>query len=87
MAVDSPYPNLALMKISAWHKMNGDVVEWYTPFEEYDVLYMSKIFSFTPDYGQWITNVKENEVLKLGLEHFVCIVLGFILSETNTNRN
>lgn len=57
MAVDSRYPNLALMKVSSWHKSQGDTVGWYTPFERYDVLYMSKIFSFTPDYGQWITNV------------------------------
>lgn len=58
IAVDSDYPNLALMKISAWHKGNGDSVEWYNPFDQYDIVYMSKIFSFTPDYGQWITNTK-----------------------------
>lgn len=58
IAVDSDYPNLALMKISAWHKSQGDLVEWYNPFDQYDVVYMSKIFSFTPDYGQWITNTK-----------------------------
>lgn len=58
IAVDSDYPNLALMKISAWHKSQGDSVEWYNPFDSYDIVYMSKIFSFTPDYGQWITNTK-----------------------------
>lgn len=58
IAVDSSHPNLALMKISAWHKQNGDTVDWYNPFEQYDIVYMSKIFSFTPDYGQWITNAK-----------------------------
>lgn len=58
IAVDSDYPNLALMKISAWHKGQGDSVEWYNPFDSYDIVYMSKIFSFTPDYGQWITNAK-----------------------------
>lgn len=56
MAVDSDYPNLALMKISSWHKAQGDTVEWYNPFAQYDMVYMSKIFSFTPDYNQWITN-------------------------------
>lgn len=25
------YPNLALMKISAWHKRQGDQVEWWEP--------------------------------------------------------
>lgn len=58
IAVDSDFPNLALMKISQYHKNNGDAVEWYTPFNEYDIVYMSKIFSFTPDYNQWITNAK-----------------------------
>lgn len=58
IAVDSNFPNLALMKISAWHKGQGDHVEWYNPFDQYDIVYMSKIFSFTPDFGQWITNAK-----------------------------
>lgn len=43
------YPNLALCKIAAWHKAQGDHVEWATPFEHYDILYRSKIFNFTPD--------------------------------------
>jgi hypothetical protein len=43
------YPNLALCKISAWHKAHGDTVSWATIFEHYDILYMSKIFNFTPD--------------------------------------
>lgn len=51
--VDShKFPNLALMKISAHCKQEGDTVEWYTPFgERYDVVFMSKVFSFTPDYS------------------------------------
>lgn len=31
------YPNLPLMKLSAWHKSQGDSVEWYMPFgDRYD---------------------------------------------------
>lgn len=31
------YPNLALMKISTWHKAQGDTVEWWQgPLVEYD---------------------------------------------------
>lgn len=56
LAVDSNYPNLALMKISAYHKRLGDKVDWYNPFDHYDKLYMAKVFSFTPDYRQYITN-------------------------------
>lgn len=48
------YPNLALMKLSAWHKQQGDTAEWYDPFEHYDTVYMSKVFSFTPDYGYMV---------------------------------
>lgn len=45
------FPNLALMKISAWHKSHGDEVSWYNPFDGwYDDVYLSKVFSFTPDY-------------------------------------
>lgn len=43
------YPNLALCKISAYHKAKGDSVEWATPFDHYDILYMSKVFNFSPD--------------------------------------
>lgn len=56
LAVDSNYPNLALMKISAWHKARGDNVGWYNPFNRYDKVYMAKVFSFTEDYLQYITN-------------------------------
>lgn len=45
------FPNLALMKISTWHKAQGDSVEWYSPlFSKPDKIYASKVFSFTPDY-------------------------------------
>lgn len=45
------FPNIALMKILAYHKQNGDSVEWYNTFgERYDRVYISKVFSFTPDY-------------------------------------
>lgn len=54
LAVDSNYPNLALMKISAYHKKEGDSVEWYNPISHYDKCYMAKVFSFTPDYGYYI---------------------------------
>lgn len=41
------YPNLALMKISAYHKANGDDVEWWWGFGQYDRVYMSKVFDET----------------------------------------
>lgn len=46
------FPNLALMRISAYHKACGDIVEWWwSDFVHYDIVYMSKIFSdaYSPD--------------------------------------
>lgn len=48
--VDSKIPNLALMKISAYHKQKGNQVEFYNPMFHYDKLYISKVFTFTDDY-------------------------------------
>lgn len=42
------FPNYALMKISAWHKAQGDAVEWWNPLYRYDRVYSSKVFDFTP---------------------------------------
>lgn len=40
------FPNLALMRISAYYKARGDLVEWWwSDFVYYDIVYMSKIFS------------------------------------------
>lgn len=39
------FPNLALMKISAWHKAQGDTVEFVeSPIKHYDRVYVSKVF-------------------------------------------
>lgn len=43
------FPNLALMKISAFHKRAGDIVEWASGLEKYDRIYKAKIFDFTQD--------------------------------------
>ena len=49
--VDSKIPNLALMKISAWHKSLGDDVEHYMPLlrDTYDIIYASRLFNFSDD--------------------------------------
>lgn len=38
------FPNLALMKISSHHKARDDVVDWWKPEQDYDLVYSSKIF-------------------------------------------
>lgn len=58
------FPNLPLMKLSAWHKQQGDSVEWYEPLlhgfpnAPLDKVYMSKVFSFTPDYPYYVNSVE-----------------------------
>lgn len=42
-----PFPNYALMKISAYHKSLGDEVEWWSKEKNYDKVYSSKVFNFT----------------------------------------
>jgi len=63
------FPNLPLMKLSAWHKKQGDYVERYQPLfsGHMDRVYMSKVFSFTPDYEYF---VDADEVIKGGTGYF-----------------
>lgn len=57
------FPNLALMKISAWHKLQGDNVEWAIPMLPYDKVYQSKVFTFTEDFD---TCILADEIVKGG---------------------
>ena len=43
------FPNLPLMKLSAWHRAQGDTVERFIALDSYDRVYSSKVFSFTPE--------------------------------------
>lgn len=45
------FPNLALMKLSAWHKAKGHRVEKFSPLfkAQYDHVYSSKVFTFSPE--------------------------------------
>lgn len=66
------FPNLPLMKLSAWHKRKGDTVEWYVPMfsGHLDRVYMSKVFSFTPDYEY---PVDADEVIKGGSGYCISV--------------
>lgn len=59
------FPNLALMKISAYHKAQGDEVEWWWGWGQYDRVYMSKVFdeTYTPDHPE---PVNAKEIIKGG---------------------
>lgn len=58
------FPNFALMKLAAYHRMKGDRVEMAIPlFGEYDRIYQSKIFTFTPETSDIYPNA---EIIKGG---------------------
>lgn len=57
------FPNLALMKLSAYHKAHSDDVEWWNGFVHYDRVYMSKVFTFTPDED---TVIDADEIVRGG---------------------
>ena len=58
VAVDghNNFPNLALMRLSAWHRSQRDHVEWWNGFEHYDRVYQSKVFTFTPDFNSVVNS-------------------------------
>lgn len=67
------FPNIPLMKLSAWHKGRGDFVEWYYPMfsGHLDKVYLSKVFSFTPDYE---FPIDADEIIRGGgrILHYAC---------------
>ena len=69
------YPNLPLMKLSAYHKAKGDSVEWYQPLisGHMDKVYMSKVFSFSPDYEYYIDS---DVVVKGGTGYAISLING-----------
>lgn len=68
------FPNLALMKLSAYHKMVGDEVGWYSHFEDpYDLVYCSKVFSFTEDFNE---PVNARKVIRGGSRYCIDLVDG-----------
>lgn len=79
------FPNLPLMKLSAWHKQQGDSVEWYQPMfsDHMDRVYMSKVFSFTPDYEYYID---ADEVIKGGSGYCIELVNGKEIYHTEKDR-
>ena len=70
------FPNLALMRISAWHKAHGDDVEWWwTDLIHYDRVYMSKVFSdaYSKDVPE---PMNADEVIKGGTGYAISLVNG-----------
>ena len=85
------FPNLPLMKISAYHKAKGDQVEWCNLFEHYDRVYMSRVFDdmYTEDFN---TVINADEIIKGGtgydlknklpdeIEHIYILITAYTLN-------
>ena len=54
--VDSKWPNLCLMKLSAYHKSRGDHVEWWKPEGRYHLVYKSRVFTDTYSKDRYVVN-------------------------------
>ena len=70
------FPNLALMRISAYHKAQGNQVEWWwSDFIHYDIVYMSKIFSdaYTKDVPE---PLNADKVIKGGTGYCISLIDG-----------
>lgn len=69
------FPNLALMRLSAWHKSQGDDVGWWWGWDHYDRVYMSKVFSadYSPDADE---PVNADEIVKGGTGYAIALENG-----------
>lgn len=81
------FPNIPLMKLSAHHKRKKDIVEWYNPLmawkEPYDTVYVSKVFSFTPDYPH---PINANRIIRGGSGYCIETVNGVELYRKEKDR-
>lgn len=82
------FPNLALMRISAYHKAQGDHVEWWMgDLFHYDLVYKSKVFSDA--YSQDTPDpVNCDRVIKGGTGYCISLRGGWnVLIRTETIRS
>ena len=69
------FPSLPLMKLSAYHKQRGDIVEMLNHLDHYDLVYASKVFSFTKDIEDDCV-VQADEICKDGTGYCISVVDG-----------
>lgn len=69
------FPSLPLMKLSSYHKSIGDEVEMLDHFTHYDLVYASKVFSFTKDVEDDCI-VQADEIRRGGTGYCISVVDG-----------
>lgn len=81
------FPNLALMRISAYHKAQGDSVEWWwSDLFHYDIVYMSKVFSdaYSPDVPE---PMNADVVIKGGTGYAISLQDGVEVFDKEKHKN
>lgn len=69
------FPSLPLMKLSTYHKERGDCVEMLNHLNHYDLVYASKVFSFTKDVEDDCL-VQADEIRRGGTGYCISVVDG-----------
>lgn len=81
------FPNLALMRISAYHKRKGDIVEWWwSDFIHYDIVYMSKTFSdvYSKDVPE---PINADRIIKGGTGYAITTLDGIEIFDKNKDHD
>lgn len=80
------FPSLPLMKLSAYHKSVGDSVDMYMPLERYDLVYASKVFSFTDDIDA-DSIIQADEVIRGGTGYCISVKNGKEVFDESKNQS
>ena len=79
------FPSLPLMKLSAYHKRRGDTVELLDHIQHYDLVYASKVFSFTEDIESRAI-VNADEIRRGGTGYCITVNRGKEIFDNSKNQ-
>ena len=80
------FPSLPLMKLSAYHKSRGDEVELLEHIQHYDLVYASKVFSFTEDVESRAI-VNADEIKRGGTGYCITVKDGKEIFDNSKNQS
>lgn len=80
------FPSLPLMKLSAYHKSRGDEVELLDHIQHYDLVYASKVFSFTEDIESRAI-VNADEIRRGGTGYCITVNSGKEIFDNSKNQS
>lgn len=80
------FPSLPLMKLSAYHKQRGDDVDFVNHLEHYDLVYASKVFSFTSDIED-LGLIQSDEIRRGGTGYCITVESGKEIFDNSKNHS